>query len=299
MIQMLHVLCKGSINIGNKELDCAVLNDGTRILTSTAIFKAFDRPRKGRSSESYRLQNVPVFINANNLKPFIDDILGDTNYEVEYHYGGRNLIGYKADILPMLCDIYLSARDANVLTENQKPLAEVSDILIRSLAKVGITSLIDEATGYQKEREDNELQLLLSKYIAEEFLPWVKTFPDEFYIQMFRLKGWDYKGRLKTPYAGVLTNYLVYERLPQGVLDELRRLNPIIKNKGYRRYRFHQRLSKEQGYTHLEKHIMIVTTMMKGFDTWEEFDKAFRKAFDVPDKKELPPNLDVTEDNEK
>ena len=116
---------------------------------------------------------------------------------------------------------------------------------------------------------------------------------------MFRLKGWDYKGRLKTPYAGVLTNYLVYERLPQGVLDELRRLNPIIKNKGYRRYRFHQRLSKEQGYTHLEKHIMIVTTMMKGFDTWEEFDKAFRKAFDVPDKKKLPPNLDVTEDNEK
>lgn len=29
---------------------------------------------------------------------------------------------------------------------------------------------------------------------------------------------------------------------------------------------------------------MIVTTMMKDFDTWEEFDKAFRKAFNVPDK---------------
>ena len=47
------------------------------------------------------------------------------------------------------------------------------------------------------------------------------------------------------------------------------------------------------------KNLMIVTTMMKDFDTWEEFDKAFRKAFDVPDKKKLPPNLDVTEDNEK
>lgn len=296
---MLHVLCKGNINIGNKMLDCAVLEDGTRILTNTAIFKAFDRPRKGKSSEGYRLQNVPVFINANNLKPFIEDILGDTNYEVEYHYQGRNIIGYKAEILPMLCDIYLSARDAGVLTENQKPLAEVSDILMRSLAKVGITALIDEATGYQKEREENELQLLLSRYISEEFLPWVKTFPDEFYIQMFRLKGWDYKGRLKTPYAGVLTNYLVYERLPDGVLDELRRLNPIIKDKGYRKYKFHQRLSREQGYKHLEKHIATVTTMMRGFDTWDEFDKVFRKAFDIPDKQQLPTNLDVTEGNEK
>lgn len=32
------------------------------------------------------------------------------------------------------------------------------------------------------------------------------------------------------------------------------------------------------------KNLMIVTTMMKDFDTWEEFDKAFRKAFNVPDK---------------
>lgn len=32
----------GKINIGNKELSCAVLEDGTRILTNTAVFKAFE-----------------------------------------------------------------------------------------------------------------------------------------------------------------------------------------------------------------------------------------------------------------
>lgn len=280
---MLNAIYKGKITIGNKELDCAVLSDGTRILTNTAIFRAFNRPRKGKSSESYRLQNVPVFVNANNLAPYIQEELGNNKYEVEYHNQGRNLIGYKAEILPALCNIYLKARDDDVLTDSQKPLAEISDILIRSLAKVGITALIDEATGYQKEREENELQILLSKYIAEEFLPWVKTFPDEFYIQMFRLKGWDYKGRLKTPYAGVLTNYLVYERLPDGVLEELKRLNPIIKNKRYRKYKLHQRLSEEFGYKHLTQHISTVTTMMRGFDTWDEFDKAFKKAFNITD----------------
>lgn len=42
--------------------DCATdSEDGTRILTNTAVFKAFDRPRKGKPSEEYRLKNTPAF----------------------------------------------------------------------------------------------------------------------------------------------------------------------------------------------------------------------------------------------
>lgn len=256
------ILYSGKVLLGNKELSCAVLDDETRILTNTAIFQAFDRPRKGKPSEEYRLKNVPAFITANNLKPYIESEFADDDFSIEYVRNGRTLTGYKADILPRICDIYLSARDDDILTENQKPLAVVSDILMRSLAKVGIVALIDEATGYQFERDTKALQKILAEYIAEEFLPWVKTFPDEFYIQMFRLRNWDYKGRLKTPYAGVLTNFLVYNRLPEGVLDELKRLNPILNNNGYRRYRLHQGLSEKTGYKHLTQHISTVITMM-------------------------------------
>lgn len=277
----------GKVVIGEKELSCAVLDDETRILTNTAIFQAFDRPRKGKPSEEYRLKNVPAFITANNLKKYIDIEFGDEDYSVEYIRNGRVMTGYKAEILPRICDIYLSARDDNVLTENQKPLAIASDILMRSLAKVGITALIDEATGYQFERDTKALQKLLSEYIAEEFLPWVKTFPDEFYVQMFRLRKWDYKGRLKTSYAGVLTNFLVYNRLPEGILDELKRLNPVLNKNGYRRYKLHQGLSKETGYKHLIQHISTVTTMMRGFDSWNEFEPIFRKAFDVPNTEKI------------
>lgn len=275
------VLYSGKVSIGNKELSCAVLNDGTRILTNTAVFQAFDRPRKGKSSEEGRLQNVPAFITANNLKPYIERELQEDDYSVEYERSGRILTGYKAEILPRICDIYLSARDDGVLTENQKPLAVASDILMRSLAKVGIVALIDEATGYQYERDARALQELLSQYIAKEFLPWVKTFDDDFYIHMFRLRGWDYNGRFKTPYAGVLTNFLVYNRLPQGVLEELKKNNPILSS-GYRKYKLHQGLTKDKGYTHLKQHLSTVITMMKGFDTWEEFEPVFRKAFNVP-----------------
>ena len=277
----------GKVTIGDKELSCAVLDNETRILTNTAIFQAFDRPRKGKPSEEYRLKNVPAFITANNLKPYIDREFADDDYEVEYNRTGRILKGYKADILPRICDIYLSARDDGVLTENQQQLAVVADMLMRSLAKVGIVALIDEATGYQFERDARALQELLSKYIAEEFLPWVKTFPDEFYTQMFRLRGWDYKGRFKTPYAGMVTNFLVYNRLPYGVLEELKRLNPVLNKNGYRKYRLHQGLSKEEGYGHLRQHISTVITMMKGFDSWNEFEPVFRRAFDVPENERI------------
>lgn len=277
----------GKISIGNKELSCAVLDDGTRILTNAAVFAAFDRPRKGKTNEENRLRNTPAFLTANNLLPYIEREFAEDDFSVKYIYSGRELIGYKADILSRICDIYLSARDDGVLAENQKPLAEVSDALMRSLAKVGIVALIDEATGYQFERDAKALQELFSKYIAEEFLPWVKTFPDEFYVQMFRLRGWDYNGRFRTPYAGQLTNFLVYNRLPEGILEELKRLNPILNKNGYRKYRLHQGLTRETGYQHLTQQISTVTTMMRGFDTWEEFEPVFRKAFGVPDEEKI------------
>ena len=78
---------------------------------------------------------------------------------------------------------------------------------MRSFARVGIIALIDEATGYQHEREQDELQKLLKAYIAEELLPWQKRFPDVFYQELFRLNGWDYtvRGIKRRPARG-LTN---------------------------------------------------------------------------------------------
>lgn len=65
-------------------------------------------------------------------------------------------------------------------------------MLIRSFAKVGIISLIDEATGYQYDRERNELQRILKAYVSEEILKWQLTFTDEFYKEIFRLWNYSY-----------------------------------------------------------------------------------------------------------
>lgn len=190
----------GKIKIGEKELNCAVLEDGTRVIKRQAVFQAFNRPARGNIKVGSRVANMPSFIDANNLQPYISsDLMNLIRNPIKYtvRNGKRINTGYDAKIIPLLCDVYLEARKNGILTSSQLPLAQVSEILVRSLSKVGIIALIDEATGYQEEREKDELQKLLALYIREEFMPWTKRFPDEFYKEIFRLKGWEYRGNHK------------------------------------------------------------------------------------------------------
>jgi hypothetical protein len=60
--------------------------------------------------------------------------------------------------------------------------------LLRAFATVGIIALVDEATGYQEVRKRNELQQILEAYLKDEFAPWTKKFPDEYYKHLLRLR---------------------------------------------------------------------------------------------------------------
>lgn len=277
---------QGTLIIGDKKLKCAVLNDGTRIISRNAIFRAFGRTKRGRKKDEIRVLNMPTFMDANNLQPFISEGLRGVLKPLEYtSLQGKDAEGYKAEILPLVCDMYLSARETpGALTKSQLPLAAVSEVIVRSLSKVGITALVDEATGYQEVRERDELQKILAAYISEELLPWTRRFPIEFYKEMFRLKNWPYpvylgKGVPKGPrYAGKLTKQLVYEKLPPGVLQELERKNPPDE-KWQRKHRHHQWLTENIGNPHLEKQLAVVTTLMKISPNWKAFERNFRRAF--------------------
>lgn len=281
---------QGSIFLGERELQCAVLEDGSRIISRNAVFRAFGRTKRGRKKGEVRVPGLPSFIDANNLQPYISDELRSLLLEtVSYKSkNGRIVTGYRAEIIPLLCDVYLVARMENNLTKQQENLAIASEILVRSLAKIGIVALVDEATGYQAERDRDELQKLLSMYISEELLPWTKRFPDEFYKEMFRLRGWTYpKPSSQRPgVVGRYTNRFVYDLLPRGVKDELQKNNPTI-TPGRRKYRHHQFLTEEVGNEHLEKHLIKVITLMQASETWSEFERKFNRVFDLPEQQEL------------
>lgn len=268
------------VKIGNVQLQCYVLDDETRVLTQAEFLEALGRHRKANVRQEGGEEPMPPILQGKAINPFISNELLEKSRPVQFMLpsGGR-ASGYRAEILPMVCEVYLQARDAGALPPNQQHVARQAEILIRGLAKVGIIALVDEATGFQNVRARRALEEILEEFISEELRKWAKTFPDEFYREMFRLKGWPYKPwSVKRPgVIGKYTNNLVYERLAPGVLDELRRKNPRTPS-GNRRHRHFQWLTEDVGDPRLREHLAAVIALMRASGDWTGFLRSMDRA---------------------
>ncbi|WP_308620111.1 P63C domain-containing protein [uncultured Desulfovibrio sp.] len=294
---MLRATHKGKLSIlDGVQLECAVLENGTRVFSERAATKALGGKRGGshwrRKKENGEL-NLPVYLSAKNLLGFIDPSLKDAIINpIIYESSGGKKVGYgiEATLLPRVCEVYLRARDAGALLPTQMHIVERADILIRSFAKVGIIALVDEATGYQEEREKDALNKLLSLYLSEERLKWAKRFPDSFYMEIYRLNKWHWPPLKTSQRPGIIgkyTNDIVYERLPHGVLDKLKELNPTDELTKRRKYKHHQFLSTEIGQPDLRSHLLQVMALMRASSTWQGFINLLDKALPKGDTYQL------------
>ena len=160
----------------------------------------------------------------------------------------------------------------------QAIIAQQSEIIIQAVAKVGIIALVDEATGYQYDREHTELQKILSAYVSEEILKWQLTFTDEFYKEIYRL--WELPFipkyiRNKPSFVGALTSKYIYDQLPDGVVEKIKEKTGKTEN-GNWKYKWHQSLTPEVGRQHLLKQIHEVTTLMSISNNKREFERFFK-----------------------
>lgn len=191
--------------------------------------------------------------------------------------------GYEVTLLVDICSAAIDANRAGVF--NNDEIVRNADIIIRAVAKVGIIALVDEATGYQedKNRAKDELQQFLSQFISEEASKWVKTFNDSFFEMIYRMHGWNWTMTHKRPgVVGTWINDIVYERIGPAVLSELERVNP--KNeKGARKERHHQHLTEEIGRPKLKEHLAAVEALGRasGYD-WVKFMQLLDTAFPKP-----------------
>lgn len=285
---------QGELAIGDIRIPCAVLDDGRRVLTENGITNALLGSRSGASKRLKKTLSeagapAPLFLAPERLKPFIsNEMLDGPLVPVQYLDGARTVTGFDATILPSACEVWLKARDAGALQSQQLDKAQRAEMLMRGLAHIGIVALVDEATGYQEVRDRMALQAILDKYLRTEFAAWAKRFLDEFYKEMFRLKGWSYNP-LSVARPGVVGRYttdVVYERLAPGIVEELENLNP--KNyRGNRSVRHHQWLSEDIGHPALAQHLHAVIGFMRASVGWEQFihllDRAFpRKGHTIP-----------------
>jgi hypothetical protein len=270
---------KGVLTIGEVRIPCAVLEDGKRVLSENGITNAILGSRSGASKRLKKAAEsdgtlLPLFLAPSNLSNLVDESLRAGPLRPINYQDGRSLErGYEAELLPAVCDVWLKAREKGLLQRQQLDKAQKAEILMRALAHVGITALVDEATGYQEVRDRLALQAILERYIKDEWAKWTRRFPSDFYRHLFRLKGIPFPpsaGTQKPMYVGHWTNDVVYSRLGPGILKKLREVNPKV-TPGHRARKHHQHLTEDVGVPELQQLLSNVIFLMKGCTSWNEF----------------------------
>ncbi|MEZ9723052.1 P63C domain-containing protein [Vibrio splendidus] len=274
------LLNDGILPLLDVKLGVAVLDNHKRIITQTALFDAFARPRKGEK----RLEGLPSIVGAKNLLPFISEELREVAQPVSYVADGKLKVGYDATLIPEVCEVYIKAQESGVLGDKQEHIATRCKLLVRALAKIGIVALIDEVTEFQLIREHNELTRLLSAYISKDLMKWTERFPRKFYTELFRLYDWEFKyqeGSLRIanpPYVGKFTKQYVYDYMPPEVMEDIKKDNPK-NNKGGHNNRFYWYLTQDIGLPHLDQHITKLITVMELSANKDDFKPKFNQIF--------------------
>ena len=289
--------CDGTLTVGDLEIACAVLADGTRVIAEQTFMQALGMYRSGALSTRRKRATaggaqVPLFLAHKNLRPYAERHLGGVHFEpLKYRtLTGNTAHGIKAELIPKVCEIWIDANRDGVLGHRQKVTATKADILLRGFAHVGIIALVDEATGYQDARARDALAKILQQFVTTELKKWVNTFPTEFYKELFRLRGWRFpklsENQGKRPIlVGKITNDVVYARLAPGVRQSLHRLTPRD-SKGRLKNKLFQRLTDNVGEPKLREHLASVVALMKASDEWSQFMRSINRA--LPKYKDLP-----------
>lgn len=261
---------RGVLNIIGIEVPCYVLDNGVRVIGRTSATEVLTGIKGGGALEKY------IAVKA--LEPFVNkDLVLErmVRFRLPEVEGLEKAVkGLSADLFIEVCQGFVKALEASYqanspsprMTPRQQQMAVAASLFLSACAKVGLEALIDEATGYQYERERDALQIKLAAFLEGEMRKWERTFPEELWIEFGRLTGW--KGQLnKRPkYWGKLVMELIYDKLDADVAKWLRENAPAPK-KGQN---YHQWLSSQYGLRKLIEHIWMVIGMARTCENMTE-----------------------------
>ena len=124
---------KSELNLADVKIPCAVISGRKgiqRVLTENGITYAILGERSGASKRLKKAASeggalLPLFVAPSQLKPFISKELKDGPLRpIDYQDGDRIVRGFDASVLVVVCNIWLSARQAGALQTQQLPKAQ-------------------------------------------------------------------------------------------------------------------------------------------------------------------------------
>lgn len=294
---------KTPLQLGELSIPCYVLEDGTRVFSGRGIQKIL-----GSTATSGKW--LEKFVNSDEISPYlavkktgISSVLDKLSSPIKFYRpsaGGSQseTYGYEVTLLIDICDAIISSSETGKF--NNESIIKNANIIIRAVAKVGIIALVDEATGYDKEkkRAKDELQKFLTQFLSDEASKWVKTFEDSFFEMIYKMRGWNWNMTNKRPgVVGQWINNIVYERIAPLTLSTLNDKNP--KNeKGYRKDKHHQFFTEDIGKPKLKEYLASVEALGRASNyNWDIFMELLDRAFPKQPQKIIDIEIEEIKDD--
>jgi hypothetical protein len=303
---------EGTLKFGSIEFKCAVIEKpngpADRLVSQSEFMSGLGMYYSGYIAKQHREQEtsaeLPIFLAQSALKPFIEGNIEVLQFKPLSYITQTGAVakGIPATIISKICKVWIDADKAGALKSRQRAIAANAAIIRDALADTGIIALVDEATGYQDVRARGELQTVLNAFLRESFAAWSKRIPDEFYKQIYRLRGWTWPGMGKNRYqvVGKYTTDLVYKRLAPGIQEELDRINPKDE-KGKRKAKNHQWLTDDLGHPALSHHMHALLALQRASKDWAQFKTLVDAAMPVKQSSaqiELPLDMSSSADED-
>lgn len=103
------------------------------------------------------------------------------------------------------------------LTKTQEFLRERALAILLALANTTLDAIVYQESGFWTAVEGQRVSEILDRYLQDHARKWAKTFPDEFWVKLIRVKGYPSYFAINRPaFVGHWVNDLVYDRLVPG-----------------------------------------------------------------------------------
>lgn len=258
--------------------------------------------RGSANNEKYKVfgggARLAHFLENNGIISLNDSEIGVVlKNPIPFTVKGAIYLGYPAVVLQQIVRAIAKAHLRGKLPPQFEEIGANAERLDDALAKVGITALVDEITGFQSVRSRETLQRILDKYLLKDYAKWAKQFDDDFYIEMFRLKSWplDLKTMKRPGVVGKYTNDIVYQRIAPGLFEQLQLRNPKVN--GRRKVKNFQYMSDDIGLPALQRHIEILVALMRAVPNWNAFMRLVNRSLPKLND-QLTLNMESYEDGE-
>jgi P63C domain len=203
---------RGPLTIGGVGFEGHVLSDGRRVLGEEGVALAF-----AGGADPTDLARVLRKLPDHGRRPA--DI---PTVRFRPTRGSGTERGYEPATLVAVADLFLSVRAAGPMKKQPARAAAISESIVRAAATVGITGLVDEATGYAKVRAKQSAQWAVQASIAEDIGAWASRFPRDFWVELARLDGVASGEQAPLGWARYVVLF-VYDAIDPDVGRELRR----------------------------------------------------------------------------